>query len=196
MEKTPAGFLRRGLNSSRLCCYFLQQPMLQHSLPLQHAIFDVVAAVAVLTKARRLRINKRCFINSSFDCSNKFGHADILRAEPSQFRRTGYAAAELAGAENGCLPVHSRTGQNGGSSSLPQNLRKNGSSRQNMAPGPNNRPIPKLNWMNRVSSGNRDTGRYSPAHEKNRFFWAKLPSQFQWAPPAPRLLRQQEPTTL
>ena len=68
MGKTLAGFLRRGLRKSR--SYFLQQ-MLQHSLPLQHAGFDGVAAATVLTKARTPRINKRCFINSSFDFSNR-----------------------------------------------------------------------------------------------------------------------------
>jgi hypothetical protein len=41
--------------------------MLQHSLPLQHDCFGGVAAVTVPTKARTLRINKRCFINSSVD---------------------------------------------------------------------------------------------------------------------------------
>jgi hypothetical protein len=78
LRKTLAGFLRRGLNSSRLRCYFLQQPWLQHSLPLQHACFDVVAAVAVLTKARRLRINKKYFINSSFEFSNGIRPRSVL----------------------------------------------------------------------------------------------------------------------
>src|SRR5437016_5580460 len=96
LRKTPAGFLRRGLNSSRLRCYFLQHPMLQHSLPLQHDCFGVVAAVAVPTKARTLRINKKYFINSSIEFSNEFGHAMFSRAEPLQFRRTGNAAVEPA----------------------------------------------------------------------------------------------------
>ena len=72
--------------------------MLQHSLPLQDACFDVVAAVAVPTKARTLRINKKYFINSSIEFRMEFGHVMFSRAEPSQFRRTGYAAVEPADA--------------------------------------------------------------------------------------------------
>ena len=86
LRKTPAGFLRRGLNSSRLRCYFLQHPVLQHSLPLQHDCFDVVAAVAVPTKARTLRINKKYFINSSIEFRMEFGHAMFSRAEPLRLR--------------------------------------------------------------------------------------------------------------
>ena len=93
LRKTPAGFLRRGLNSSRLRCYFLQHPVLQHSLPLQHACLDAVAAVAVPIKARRLRINKKYFINSSFEFSNGIRHAMFSRAEPSLKRKAHAAAA-------------------------------------------------------------------------------------------------------
>src|SRR5947208_3494121 len=78
LRKTLAGFLRRGLNSSRLRCYFLQHPMLQHSLPLQHDCFGVVAAVAVPTKARTLRINKKYFINSSIEFSNEIRLRNVL----------------------------------------------------------------------------------------------------------------------
>ena len=50
---------------SNLRCYFLQQPLLQHCLPLQQLSFGVVAAVAVPIKAARLTINRRYFIQFS-----------------------------------------------------------------------------------------------------------------------------------
>jgi len=52
--------------------------MLQHSLPLQDACFDVVVAVAVPTKARTLRINKKYFINSSIEFSNEIRPRNVL----------------------------------------------------------------------------------------------------------------------
>jgi hypothetical protein len=65
MEKKPSpDFSDEGSFSTQSGCYFLQQPMLQHSLPLQQPGFDVVAAVAVLTKAITLRIKRRYFIIS------------------------------------------------------------------------------------------------------------------------------------
>ena len=51
--------------SSNSGCYFLQQLLLQHSLPLQQLSFGVVAAVAVPIKAARLTINRRYFIQFS-----------------------------------------------------------------------------------------------------------------------------------
>jgi len=97
MRKTPAGCLRRGLNSRILRCYFLQHPVLQHSLPLQQLCFVGVAAVAVPIKATRLRINRRYFIKSpvEFHCETRLRDGES-RAEPSQVRRTGYAAVAPA----------------------------------------------------------------------------------------------------
>src|SRR5438045_2508859 len=101
LRKTPAEFLRRGLNSSRLRCYFLQHPVLQHSLPLQQLCFVGVAAVAVPIKATRLRINRRYFIKSpvEFHCETRLRDEES-RAEPSQFRQLGDAAVEPADAES------------------------------------------------------------------------------------------------
>src|SRR5262245_1647009 len=69
-----------------LCCYFLQQQQsaLEHSLPLESVSFGGVCATAVPTRARMLRINRRCFINSSFDFRMEFGHTIFSRAEPSR----------------------------------------------------------------------------------------------------------------
>ena len=50
---------------SNFGCYFLQQLLLQHCLPLQQLSFGVVAAVAVPIKAARLTINRRYFIQFS-----------------------------------------------------------------------------------------------------------------------------------
>jgi uncharacterized membrane protein len=50
---------------SNLRCYFLQQPLLQHCLPLQQLSFGVVAAVAVPIKAARLTIKRKYFIQFS-----------------------------------------------------------------------------------------------------------------------------------
>jgi hypothetical protein len=74
----------------------LQQPVLQHCLPLQQLSFGVDAAAAVPINAARLTINKRYFIKfSCLDFLSKFGHAISSRAEPL-LRRTRGAAAEQA----------------------------------------------------------------------------------------------------
>jgi hypothetical protein len=179
-EKTLAGFLRRGLNSSRSCCYFLQQPVLQHSLPLQHPCFGGVAAVKVLTKARTLRINRRCFINSSFDFRMEFGHANFARRTVA-VKTASFAAAEQAGVEIACLRERCWRMQKQFRSTRRGNCRSDGNIRQSRAPGPNN----KLNSRSASSEsvGNCDTDRNSLPDRSSSFSWAKRFLRSQSAPP-------------
>jgi hypothetical protein len=77
-EKKPSpDFSGEGQAFNSLRCYFLQQQQqsaLLHSLPLAPLSFGGVCAVAVPIKATRLRINRRYFINSSFDFRMEFGY--------------------------------------------------------------------------------------------------------------------------
>jgi hypothetical protein len=61
-EKPSPNFSGEGLIFYAAGRYFLQQPMLQHCLPLQQFSFGAVAAVAVPINAARLRIKNRYFI--------------------------------------------------------------------------------------------------------------------------------------
>jgi len=64
-EKNPRRISPARALSKQPGCYFLQQPMLQHCLPLQQVSFvGGVVAVAVQINAARLRIKRRYFIIS------------------------------------------------------------------------------------------------------------------------------------
>jgi len=95
-NERPRGFPSEGAvifgNSG---CYFLQQLLLQHCLPLQQLSFGVVAAVAVPIKAARLAISRRYFIRSSFEFRYRTRPRRLEHAEPS-IRRPPSAAAERA----------------------------------------------------------------------------------------------------
>ena len=89
LTKTLAGFLQRGPSFNSLCCYFLQQLALQHSLPLQQLCFGGVAAVAVPISAARLRIKRRYFINSPVEFCGKTRPRDEHRAPNRRLRECG-----------------------------------------------------------------------------------------------------------